>query len=115
MSDINLCNIENLRPEDPNLAVAIACLLGEPAVNLISRITTILGGEFVISTTKKVIALQTEGGVPTLNGSRNRTSGGIFFSFVKKTIARDIVKLIFNEKPRQAIEPLEANFSKLTV
>lgn len=105
--------LEYLSPHDSDLHLKISSILKEPNIKLLKKICLVLGGEFAIKVTQEVLNIQVTGGVSTIDGTRIRTAGGLFFSQIKKTIARDIVKYVFYERAKR--DKLEAGFAKLTV
>ncbi|XP_037945944.1 phosphorylated adapter RNA export protein [Teleopsis dalmanni] len=66
-----------------DIAHEIAENLHEHKSDLIERILNILGVDIPIEIYKKTQAIEEEGGMMVLNGTRRRTSGGVYFYLLK--------------------------------
>ena len=88
----------------PALASEIAGTLQEPNVILVAKMLSILGPERVQSHATAALAVQAAGGMPTANGKRQRTLGGVFCRLVKEACTPEERKAIFpppNKKRKQ--------------
>jgi hypothetical protein len=73
---------------DPHMIFArqVADMLGEDSFEAFCRIYTIvrvLGRERVMRLLKKTLAIENNGGLRTQDGTRRRTTGGVFFFLSK--------------------------------
>jgi PHAX RNA-binding domain len=75
-----------IKPQDPIVA-QIATILGEtetvPLMH-IRRIVQTLGPERALQLLNEAVAVESQGGLMLLDGSRRRTLGGVFFRLVRE-------------------------------
>jgi phosphorylated adapter RNA export protein len=99
-----------------DLAKNIAEKLSEAensSIRKIKRLIRIMGDNFVNSVLEESLKLETQGGLMTLDGSRRRTLGGVFFYLAKGKLDKETRQKIFpyNKKKGQkadaAITPVK--------
>jgi PHAX RNA-binding domain len=114
MSKEHIEDTEDNQPEDPQkeeVALAqtsaevtglIASQLGEtdPGVlQLIRRVVKFVGISHAISYLQQTLEIEERGGLMTLDGSRRRTAGGVFFFVVKTNVPQTIRFALFPGNP----------------
>ncbi|BET01190.1 phosphorylated adaptor for RNA export [Nesidiocoris tenuis] len=79
LDDVTVTEIDSIE----EVADQIAERLQEPNVDLVSRIVLILGKSVAIEYFRKAREIESKGGLLILNGSRRRTSGGVFIHLIR--------------------------------
>ncbi|XP_062870025.1 phosphorylated adapter RNA export protein [Trichomycterus rosablanca] len=89
-------------PDDPEDKVIdeIAHRLMEPKKDLIERVVKVIGSKKALELLSETAAIEQNGGLYTVDGSRRRTPGGVYLNLLKNTpsISRKQVKEIFLEE-----------------
>lgn len=81
-----------------NLAQAIAQTLGEShssAIHKIALLVKLAGEDFTKSLVDESLQIEANGGLMTLDGSRRRSLGGIFFYLAKGKLSKELRHRIF--------------------
>ncbi|GBE61235.1 ankyrin repeat domain containing protein, putative [Babesia ovata] len=86
-------NVSEEDPDDINrvLASTIAVALQEPNSDQIYRCVTRIGADLSKTVFDLTMQIERNGGVLTADGSRKRTSGGIFFTCLRELYLNDII------------------------
>lgn len=100
--------VVGLEETDDSVADRIAQALEEPKRMLIGQVVTVVGRDKALELLENTQDIEANGGMPTLNGSRRRTPGGVFFQLLKSDpeIAEEQVEAIF-EEDRKFIEQIK--------
>jgi PHAX RNA-binding domain len=77
------------------LVSTLAASLHEPNVDLLRRVVRVLGETRAQAVLEETLTIEAAGGLLTLDQSRRRTSGGVFFHVVKSTTPRKLRLRIF--------------------
>ncbi|XKL64802.1 hypothetical protein PGB90_004888 [Kerria lacca] len=96
-SSIILQNLDVIADDTPEkVASDIANKLNEPKTDIIGSIVNTLGNEKAIEIYNKTQETEKNGGLMIINGSRRRTSGGVYLKFVKdEKLPKKIFETIF--------------------
>ncbi|XP_028306146.1 phosphorylated adapter RNA export protein [Gouania willdenowi] len=88
----------------------IAYRLQEPKKDLIERVVCVLGKKKAIELLGETAALEENGGVYTLDGSRRRTPGGVYLNLMKNTpsITKAQIRKIFIEEQQKEVKSKKA-------
>ena len=84
---------------------AVAETLGEyeaAPIGQIRRIVERLGARRVIELTQDAVAIQKNGGIPTPNGERLRTTGGVFFMLARGLLSSEDCRYVFTTTTTKA-------------
>ena len=84
-----------LPPDQWQLVLDIAEQLQERQRERIASIIKNAGLEFVQTLLQETLAIEAQGGMPTLDGSRRRTPGGVFFFLAKQKLPPDLRQTVF--------------------
>ena len=98
------------------LIQTIAETLGERKVTPIAQIRRIverLGAKRAIELAQDAIAIQKAGGVLIPNGTRKRTTGGIFFLLCKGQLTAEDIRYVFPKKTKAPDDKSEVFSSTL--
>ncbi|XP_057711597.1 phosphorylated adapter RNA export protein [Corythoichthys intestinalis] len=89
-------------PED-KVVDEIAYRLQEPKKELIQRAVNVLGNKKAIELLGETATLEENGGVYTVDGSRRRTPGGVYFNLLKNTpsVTRAQIREIFFDESQK--------------
>ncbi len=92
--------------EHKALARQIAQALNETNVYLIGQVIDIFGPEFTQKLVEQTLQVEAQGGVPTVEGDRQRTPGGVFFylarEYTTKSTDRKRLRTPFNPRAKKA-------------
>jgi len=89
-----------LPPEEAQvLAQEVAEKLQEPKVDLLASVICHLGKEATQTILERTLQIEAEGGMPTMDGSRRRTPGGVFFYLAKGVLPSKVRFSIFPQWP----------------
>lgn len=97
---------------DSDVATDITIKLNEKKDILIRRVVDIIGKEKAIDFYQKTKQIEEDGGLLTMNGSRRRTAGGVYFWLVKNDehIPQEKIREIFcNDKKEHAEQRKKAD------
>uniref|UniRef100_A0A0A9W6B4 Phosphorylated adapter RNA export protein n=2 Tax=Lygus hesperus TaxID=30085 RepID=A0A0A9W6B4_LYGHE len=99
----------------PTVAKQIAEKLQEPNLDLVMRIVLILGKTSAIEYFRKTREIESKGGLLIMNGSRRRTSGGVFIHLIRsdKQIPGSKLVEIFEDPNIVSINKAHLKLSKL--
>lgn len=87
-----------LTKEQRQLAVNIGEKLGEnekKPLRQIQRLIELAGEEIVLKLLDDTLEIETQGGMLTLDGTRRRTLGGVFFHLARQSLPQEIVGQVF--------------------
>lgn len=76
----------------------LAGCLREPNAVALWNTAVLLGVPFVLDLLRQTVEREKAGGMPTADGKRRRTAGGVFFFLLKNATDKDTYKVIFQEK-----------------
>lgn len=97
-ADPDVAKDENLEQQQRDAIRRIAKALGETERKPIGQISAIVkkcGIEFADQLLADTLAIQNDGGMPTKDGKRKRTPGGVFFVLARERVPEDIKQEIF--------------------
>ncbi|XP_045501682.1 phosphorylated adapter RNA export protein [Colias croceus] len=97
--------------DDPleSIASEIAEKLAEEKKDLIARIVEVLGASKAIEIYKETQTVEADGGMLVMNGTRRRTSGGVYFFLLKRDdeVSQAMVNKIFNEDRKETARKIK--------
>ncbi|KAF6211892.1 hypothetical protein GE061_012409 [Apolygus lucorum] len=111
LEDVDISELDSIE----EVAKQIAEKLDEPNLDLVKRIVLILGKTSAIEYFRKTREIESKGGLLILNGSRRRTSGGVFIHLIRsnKQIPGSKLVEIFEDPNIVSIRKAHLKISKL--
>ena len=82
--------------------------LHEPKVGLLQRLADKIGMEKMEEFYQRTLELEAAGGMPTANGKRRRTAGGVFFQLTREILTPRERRKIFREKKPKPATPAQS-------
>ena len=93
----------SLLPKQRKIADEVAATLGETEekpLRMIRAIVLLCGTSFAQVIAREAAEVEAQGGIPTSDGTRPRTLGGIFFYLARHRMPDDARKIVYNRKGR---------------
>uniref|UniRef100_A0A0A9WDJ6 Phosphorylated adapter RNA export protein n=1 Tax=Lygus hesperus TaxID=30085 RepID=A0A0A9WDJ6_LYGHE len=111
LEDVDITELNSIE----EVAKQIAEKLQEPNLDLVMRIVLILGKTSAIEYFRKTREIESKGGLLIMNGSRRRTSGGVFIHLIRsdKQIPGSKLVEIFEDPNIVSINKAHLKLSKL--
>ncbi len=91
--------MSELPPASEELVREIAAVLGESEIGLVRKTVGILGYERCVNLLAETQRIEAEGGMMTVDGSRRRSPGGVFFRLAKQEATDEERRQLFPASP----------------